>query len=248
MTHERGPVGEEPAAFEQHAQQIEQTPPGDEVVLACAADIQLDVSPTEDELKRDLWTGLIDGYRNADISQSAMARRVGISPGSLANFEKRGVDSARLSTLEQYAERLSGWQEEIGSPISRKYSDRQRRRALSEPEAYAETHTALTLISSFDLPLFQRLIAEGGTGYISPEAFSAEQEEFARAHGRKSLDLRSYHDIVAQPRLHDQLVGAAAEARRGIDLSAGLTRMLTASASIAQALQALLAARHDQAE
>src|SRR5947209_2626271 len=105
-----------------------------------------------DKSKRELWGQIIDGYKRARVGKREIARRLGVSAGSLANLEQRGVERTRIQTLREYAERLTGWAEPRQQP-----EKAQRWAQTHENESIDPDLRAWRSMRAFDDVLYGRL-------------------------------------------------------------------------------------------
>lgn len=113
---ERQQWPEGPTPVEQYAKEIEATPlpPGGDVFVAHLEESQPRTPPSStDSVKHELWQQLVDNRKIANVSQAAVAERIGISQTTLNKFEHRGIDHVRLTTIRRYLDELTGW----SSPI-----------------------------------------------------------------------------------------------------------------------------------
>jgi len=60
----------------------------------------------EESQKKDLWLALVEARQRAGLTQSELARRLGVSQAQVARIEKRGYDSYTLNTLRRYVSAL----------------------------------------------------------------------------------------------------------------------------------------------
>lgn len=60
----------------------------------------------EETAKKDLWLQLVEARQAAGLTQTEMARRMGISQSQVARIEKRGYDAYTLNTLRRYIQAL----------------------------------------------------------------------------------------------------------------------------------------------
>jgi DNA-binding XRE family transcriptional regulator len=56
--------------------------------------------------KKALWLALVEARQAAQLTQSEVARRLGVSQAQVARIEKRGYDSYTLNTLRRYVAAL----------------------------------------------------------------------------------------------------------------------------------------------
>jgi DNA-binding XRE family transcriptional regulator len=62
----------------------------------------------EEAAKSDLWLQLAEAREAAGLTQTELARRLGVSRAQVARIEKRGYDAYTLTTLRRYVQALSG--------------------------------------------------------------------------------------------------------------------------------------------
>jgi DNA-binding XRE family transcriptional regulator len=60
----------------------------------------------EEAQKKELWLALVEARQAAGLTQTEVARRLGVSQAQVARIEKRGYDSYTLNTLRRYVEAL----------------------------------------------------------------------------------------------------------------------------------------------
>lgn len=60
----------------------------------------------EEAAKKDLWLQLVDARQAAGLTQTEMAKRLGVSQAQVARLEKRGYDSYSLNSLRRYVQAL----------------------------------------------------------------------------------------------------------------------------------------------
>lgn len=60
----------------------------------------------EEAEKKELWLALVEARQAANLTQSEVARRLGVSQAQVARIEKRGYDSYTLNTLRRYVAAL----------------------------------------------------------------------------------------------------------------------------------------------
>ena len=60
----------------------------------------------EEAQKKELWLALVEARQVASLTQSEVARRLGVSQAQVARIEKRGYDSYTLNTLRRYVAAL----------------------------------------------------------------------------------------------------------------------------------------------
>lgn len=60
----------------------------------------------QEAAKKELWLQLAEARQSAGLTQSQLARRLGVSQAQVARIEKRGYDSYTLKTLRRYVEAL----------------------------------------------------------------------------------------------------------------------------------------------
>jgi DNA-binding XRE family transcriptional regulator len=56
----------------------------------------------EEAAKKELWLQLTEARQMAGLTQSQVARRLGVSQAQVARIEKRGYDSYTLNSLRRY--------------------------------------------------------------------------------------------------------------------------------------------------
>lgn len=60
----------------------------------------------EEAAKGDLWLQLVEARRVAGLTQTEVAKRIGVSQAQVARIEKRGYDAYTLNTLRRYVQAL----------------------------------------------------------------------------------------------------------------------------------------------
>jgi DNA-binding XRE family transcriptional regulator len=60
----------------------------------------------EEAAKSELWLQLAEARQAAGLTQTEVARRLGVSQAQVARIEKRGYDSYTLNTLRRYVAAL----------------------------------------------------------------------------------------------------------------------------------------------
>ncbi len=60
----------------------------------------------EEAAKKELWLQLVEARQAAGLTQTEMAKRLGVSQAQVARIEKRGYDAYTLNTLRRYVEAL----------------------------------------------------------------------------------------------------------------------------------------------
>jgi DNA-binding XRE family transcriptional regulator len=60
----------------------------------------------EEAAKKELWLQLVEARQAAGLTQTEMARRLGVSQAQVARIEKRGYDTYTLNTLRRYVAAL----------------------------------------------------------------------------------------------------------------------------------------------
>ena len=60
----------------------------------------------EEAAKMDLWLQLVDARQAAGLTQTEMAKRMGVSQSQVARIEKRGYYAYTLNTLRRYVNAL----------------------------------------------------------------------------------------------------------------------------------------------
>jgi len=61
----------------------------------------------EEAAKKELWLQLVEARQAAGLTQSQLARRLGVSQPQVARIEQRGYDSYTLRTLRRYLSALN---------------------------------------------------------------------------------------------------------------------------------------------
>jgi DNA-binding XRE family transcriptional regulator len=60
----------------------------------------------EEAAKSDLWLQLVEARMAAGLTQTELARRLGVTQSQVARIEKRGYDAYTLKTLRRYVDAL----------------------------------------------------------------------------------------------------------------------------------------------
>jgi predicted XRE-type DNA-binding protein len=60
----------------------------------------------EEAQKKELWLSLVEARQAAGLTQTEVARRLGVSQAQVARVEKRGYESYTLNTLRRYVAAL----------------------------------------------------------------------------------------------------------------------------------------------
>src|SRR5512140_1522050 len=60
----------------------------------------------EEAAKKELWLQLVEARQAAGLTQTEMAKRLGVSQAQVARIEKRGYDAYTLNTLRRYVQAL----------------------------------------------------------------------------------------------------------------------------------------------
>ncbi len=60
----------------------------------------------EEAAKKELWLQLVEARMDAGLTQSQLAKRLGVSQAQVARIEKRGYDSYTLKTLRRYVDAI----------------------------------------------------------------------------------------------------------------------------------------------
>ena len=60
----------------------------------------------EEAAKKELWLQLVEARQDAGITQSELAKRLGITQAQVARLEKRGYDAYTLTSLRRYVQAL----------------------------------------------------------------------------------------------------------------------------------------------
>ncbi len=60
----------------------------------------------EEAAKKELWLQLVEARQAAGLTQTEVARRLGVSQAQVARIEKRGYDAYTLNTLRRYVKAL----------------------------------------------------------------------------------------------------------------------------------------------
>lgn len=60
----------------------------------------------QEAAKKELWLQLVEARQAAGLTQSQLARRLGVSQAQVARIEKRGYDSYTLKSLRRYVAAL----------------------------------------------------------------------------------------------------------------------------------------------
>src|SRR5438094_3053987 len=56
--------------------------------------------------KKELWLQLVEARQDAGLSQTEVAKRLGVSQAQVARIEKRGYDAYTVNTLRRYVQAL----------------------------------------------------------------------------------------------------------------------------------------------
>lgn len=60
----------------------------------------------EEAAKSDLWLQLVEARQAAGLTQTELAKRIGVTQSQVARIEKRGYDAYTLNTLRRYVQAL----------------------------------------------------------------------------------------------------------------------------------------------
>ena len=60
----------------------------------------------EESVKMELWLQLAEARQAVGLTQTEMAKRLGVSQAQVARIEKRGYDAYTLNTLRRYVQAL----------------------------------------------------------------------------------------------------------------------------------------------
>src|SRR3954451_2320089 len=60
----------------------------------------------EEAAKKELWLQLVEAREEAGLTQTEVAKRLGVSQAQVARIEKRGYDAYTLNSLRRYVEAL----------------------------------------------------------------------------------------------------------------------------------------------
>lgn len=60
----------------------------------------------EEAVKKELWLQLVEARQAAGITQTELAKRLGVSQAQVARIEKCGYDAYTLNTLRRYVQAL----------------------------------------------------------------------------------------------------------------------------------------------
>src|SRR3954469_3766446 len=60
----------------------------------------------EEAAKKELWLQLVEAREEAGLTQTEIAKRLGVSQAQVARIEKRGYDAYTLNTLRRYVRAL----------------------------------------------------------------------------------------------------------------------------------------------
>src|SRR5437764_825426 len=60
----------------------------------------------EEAAKKELWLQLVEAREEAGLTQTDLAKRLGVSQAQVARIEKRGYDAYTLTTLRRYVQAL----------------------------------------------------------------------------------------------------------------------------------------------
>ena len=78
----------------------------DEYWAAQLADPEFRRTYDEEAEKKDLWLALVEARQAAKLTQTEVARRLGVSQAQVARIERRGYDSYTLNSLRRYVAAL----------------------------------------------------------------------------------------------------------------------------------------------
>jgi DNA-binding XRE family transcriptional regulator len=70
------------------------------------ADPELRTIYEEEAAKKELWLQLVEARQGAGLTQTKVAKRLGVSQAQVARIEKRGYDAYTLNTLRRYVQAL----------------------------------------------------------------------------------------------------------------------------------------------
>ena len=73
---------------------------------ALLADAETRALYDQEAAKKELWLQLVEARQSAGLTQSQVARRLGVSQAQVARIEKRGYDSYTLKSLRRYVAAL----------------------------------------------------------------------------------------------------------------------------------------------
>lgn len=62
----------------------------------------------EEAQRKELWLQLVEARQSSGLTQTEVARRLGVSQAQVARIEKRGYESYTLNTLRRYLQALGG--------------------------------------------------------------------------------------------------------------------------------------------
>ena len=60
----------------------------------------------EEAAKKELWLQLVEARQAAGLTQTEVAKRLGVTQSQVARIEKRGYDAYTLTTLRKYVKAL----------------------------------------------------------------------------------------------------------------------------------------------
>ncbi len=60
----------------------------------------------EEAAKKELWLQLVEARQQAGLTQTELARRLGVSQAQVSRIEKEGYDAYTLTTLRRYVQAL----------------------------------------------------------------------------------------------------------------------------------------------
>src|SRR5947208_3578618 len=60
----------------------------------------------EEAAKKELWLQLVEARQSAGLTQTEVARRLGVSQAQVARLEKRGDDAHSVNSLRRYVDAL----------------------------------------------------------------------------------------------------------------------------------------------
>lgn len=78
----------------------------DEYWAGQLADPEFRRTYAEEAEKKDLWLALVEARQAARLTQTEVARRLGVSQAQVARIERRGYDSYTLNSLRRYVAAL----------------------------------------------------------------------------------------------------------------------------------------------
>lgn len=62
----------------------------------------------EEAAKKEVWLQLVEARMDAGLTQTQLAKRLGVSQAQVARIEKRGYDAYTLKTLRRYVDAIGG--------------------------------------------------------------------------------------------------------------------------------------------